>query len=111
MKKRVPVNPQALALVRSPPTGRSTYSLTQAAQIGGVHPELLRYYCQIGLFGKGPIRLEAEFSFDDDDLYELRRFEHYRRHHGISRRTLRVWCALWREINQLKTELRFYRGN
>ena len=102
-------NTYALALVRPPATGPSSYSLEQAAHLGGVHPELLRHYCRIGLFSKAPSRVGAEPIFDDGTLYELRRLEHYRRHHGVSRRTLRVMCALWREIETLQSELRVLR--
>ena len=101
----------ALALVPAPSTGPSTYSLEQAAQLGGVHPELLRHYCRIGLFTQVPPRSGVEPIFDDGTLYELRRLEHYRRHHGVSRRTLRVMCALWREIETLQSELRLLRRN
>ena len=111
MNERAQLNTYAFALVRVPSTGLSTYSLEQAAQLGGVHPELLRYYCQIGLFTKVRTREGVALSFDDDALYELRRLEHYRRHHGVSRRTLRLLCALWREIDHLQTELRLLRRN
>ncbi len=88
----------------------TTYSLETAARLGGVHPEMLRYYCQLGLFGEARARSEADLVFDDGALYELRRFEHYRRHHGMNRRTLRLICGLWHEVERLETELRFLRG-
>jgi len=99
-----------LTLVRVTVTGPATYSLETAAYLAGVHPEMLRYYCQLGLFGSSLARPEAELIFDDNALYELRRFEHYRRHHGVSRKTLRVLCGLWREIERLQNELRFLRN-
>ncbi len=111
MRNRAYCNAYALALVRTPSTGPSTYSLEQAAQLGGVHPELLRHYYRIGLFTQVQPRSDAEPIFDDTVLYELRRIEHYRRHHGVSRRTLRMMCALWREIEILQTELRLLRRN
>ena len=111
MSDRVHRTTYALALVRAPATGPSTYSLEEAARLGGVHPELLRHYCRIGLFTKLQPLPGAEPIFDDGALYELRRLEHYRRHHGVSRRTLRVMCALWREIATLQTELRLLRRN
>lgn len=109
MNERIYVNTHSLALVRSHPTTPATYSLAEAARFGGIHTELLRYYCQIGLFTKTPVRLGEPLIFDDAALYELRRFEHYRRHHGVSRRTLRVLSGLWREISHLYSELRFLR--
>jgi DNA-binding transcriptional MerR regulator len=88
----------------------TTYSLEVAAQLAGVHPEMLRYYCHLGLFGEEHAQPEAKLIFDDDTLYELRRFEHYRQHHGINRRTLRLICSLWHEVERLQTELRFLRS-
>jgi DNA-binding transcriptional MerR regulator len=99
-----------LMLVRSTETGRATYSLETAARMADVHPEMLRYYCQLGLFGSALARPEAELIFDDDALYELRRFEHYRRHQGVSRKTLRLLCGLWREVERLQNEIRFLRS-
>lgn len=86
------------------------YSLEAAAQLAEVHPEMLRYYCQLGLFGEARAQPGAELFFDDNALYELRRFEHFRRHHGVNRKTLRLLCGLWREVEHLQTELRFLRG-
>jgi DNA-binding transcriptional MerR regulator len=100
----------SISLVRVTEIDPATYSLETAARLAGIHPEMLRYYCQLGLFGEARSRPEAELIFDDDALYELRRFEHYRRHHGVSRKTLRLLCGLWREVERLQTELRFLRG-
>jgi DNA-binding transcriptional MerR regulator len=100
----------SLTLVRVTTVGPATYSLEAAARLAGVHPEMLRYYCRLSLFGEARARPETELIFDDDALYELRRFEHYRRHHGVNRKTLRLICGLWREIERLQTELRFLRG-
>jgi hypothetical protein len=47
--------------------------------------------------------------FDDDDIYQLRRFEHYRRNTPVSRKTLRLIFSLWRDIELLQTELRYLR--
>ena len=100
----------SVVLVRVTETGPATHSLEDAARLAGVHPEMLRHYCRLGLFGEARARPDATTTFDDDALYELRRFEHYRRHHGVSRRTLRMICGLWREIDRLQAELRFRRG-
>ena len=108
-----PVSPisYSLTLVRVAEIGPQTYSLEAAAHLAGVHPEMLRYYCRLGLFGDVRARPETELIFDDDALYELRRFEHYRRYHGVNRKTLRLICGLWREVERLKTELRFLRDS
>ena len=100
----------SLTLVRVAEAGPATYSLEAAARLADVHPEMLRYYCRLGLFGAERARPEAELIFDDDALYELRRFEHYRRHHGVDRKTLRLICGLRREVERLQSEVRFLRG-
>ena len=100
----------SLTPTRSGEAGRVTYSLEVAARLGGVHPEMLRFYCRRGLFGNVRMSPEAELTFDDDSLFELRRFEHYRRHHGMSREALRLITTLAREVERLERELRVLRG-
>lgn len=100
----------ALMLVRTFEAGPATYSLETAARLAGVHPEMLRYYCRLGLCGEERARPDSDLIFDDDALYELRHFEHYRRHHGVDRKTLRLICSLRREVERLRAEVRFLRG-
>ncbi len=100
----------SLTLVRVRTAGPATYSLEVAARLAGVHPEILRYYSRRGLFGEARARPETELIFDDDAIYELRRFEHSRRHDGIDRRTLRLIASLRREVERLGAEARFLRG-
>ena len=100
----------SLMLVRVLAATPATYSLATAAELAGVHPEMVRHYCRLGLFGEARTRTETEPVFDDDALYELRRFEHYRQKQGVNRKTLRLICGLWREVEHLQAELRFLRG-
>jgi hypothetical protein len=88
-------------------SGRSTYSVDDAAALSGLHPELVRYYCRIGLFGPSRADAASEPVFDDDAIYELRRIEHYRRHYGVSRRALPLISGLLHEVARLEAELRF----
>ena len=99
----------SLMVVRVTETGPTTYSLEEAARLGGVHPEMLRYYCRLGVFGEERARPGIELVFDDDSLYELRRFEQYRRQHAVDRKTLRLICSLQRQVERLQSELRFLR--
>ena len=105
-------NQQSLVIVRLDAAAPATYSIETAAALVGMHPEMLRHYCKLGLLGEDHARAEAqtELVFDDDALYELRRFEHYRQKQGVNRKTLRLMCGLWREIDRLQSELRFLRG-
>jgi DNA-binding transcriptional MerR regulator len=100
----------SLLIISAAERGPATYSLEDAARLSNVHPELLRYYCRLGLLGEGRAQPGVEPVFDDDALCELRRFEHYRRHHRVDRQTLRLICSLQREVERLRAELRFRRG-
>lgn len=100
----------ARTLLCVPPATRIRYSLEAAADLTGVHPEMLRYYCRLGLLGSPGQPAEHSPSFSDDELYEVRRIEHYRRQHGVSRQALPLFCALSREVERLQAELRFLRG-
>jgi len=100
----------ALVLLPVAETGPATYSLDSAAELAGLHPNRLRYYVALGFFGAAASLKQTEMIFDDTMLYELRRLEHYRRHHGMNRRTLAVLSSLWREVGQLRSEVRFLRG-
>jgi DNA-binding transcriptional MerR regulator len=110
MSEPVVLEQYSLMVLHVTESGPATYSIEDAARLGGVHPDMLRYYCRLGLFGEELARSEAELMFDDDALYELRRFEQYRRHHGVDRSTLRLICGLQREVERLGAELRFLRG-
>ena len=86
------------------------YSLADLAHLTGVHPELLGYYCRLGLldeFRKGP---EEWPTFGEEALGEVRRIEHYRRTLGIGRRALPLICELRRDGERLDIELRFLDG-
>ncbi len=110
MNETVYSDSYSLMLVHVTEAGPATYSLEAAAQLAQVHPEMLRYYCRLGLLGEERTPPEAEMVFDDDALYELQRFEHYRRHHRVDRQTLRLICGLRREVERLQSELHFLRG-
>jgi hypothetical protein len=99
-----------LTLVCMPPEAPALFSLDFAAELTGVHPEMLRYYCRLGLLGKDRARMDCEPTFDEDALQEVRRIEHYRRRLAISRRALPLICALRREAERLEIEIQFLRG-
>lgn len=92
-------------------TRPSGYSLEDAARLADMHPEMLRFYCQQGLFGEQLARPGNDLIFDDDALYELRRFGHYRRHHGVNRKSFRLIAKLSREVERLQNEIRFLRDS
>jgi DNA-binding transcriptional MerR regulator len=101
--------PASSALVLVARTEVVTHTLEAAAELAGIHPAMLRHYCRLGLFGAVRARPESRVTFDDDALYELRRFEHFRQRQGVDRQTLRLIHSLWCEIERLQDELRFLR--
>lgn len=99
-----------MLLVRAQDAGNATYTLEEAARLAGMHPALLGHYCKIGVLGPSMADAKGAPEFDDDALYDLLRFEHYRRHHGLRRSTARLICSLLDEVDRLRAELRFQRG-
>ena len=86
------------------------YTLEAAAHHTGIHSDMLRHYCSLGLVDSEMKLVEGEPMFDDEALYRLRRIEHYRRHHGVNLQALPLLCALERKVDRLERELRFLRG-
>ena len=103
------INP-VVTLVCVPASAPVIYSLETAAHLAGVHPEMLRLYCQRGLLGATRTGTENDPTFDDNTLYEVRRIEHHRHYHGVNLQALPLLCDLWREVERLQTELRFRRS-
>lgn len=99
-----------LTLICPPADAPAVYSLATAGRLCGVPPEMLRHYCRLGLLGPERADLATDPVFDDNALYEVRRIEHYLRHHGVNRQALPHLCALWREVERLHAELRFWRA-
>jgi DNA-binding transcriptional MerR regulator len=100
----------SLTIVCVPAGASALYSLAAAARLTGVHVEMLRYYCRLGLIDALQDDRESEPVFDENALSEVRRIEHYRRHLGVNRRALPLLCELWREGERQKIELRFLRA-
>ena len=97
-------------LVCVPSEASAHFSLDAAARLTGVHPEMLRYYCRLGLLGEDRAGLEHEPTFDEEALFEVRRIEHYRRHLAVSRRALPLICDLRRKAEHQHIEIHFLRG-
>ena len=98
-----------LVVVRAADTARVFHSLESASRFTGVHADMLRHYCRVGLLGEALAGADTEPVFDEDALYEIRRIEYFRRQHGVNLRALPLVCDLSREIERLQAELRFLR--
>ena len=86
------------------------FSLDEAASLTGVHQEMLRYYCRLGLIDGLHRLANTDLVFDLDALLEIRRIEHYRRHLGVGRQALPLICDLRRQGERLDIDLPFLSG-
>jgi DNA-binding transcriptional MerR regulator len=85
------------------------FTLDEAASLTGVHQEMLRYYCGLGLiYGLDGI-MGPGLLFDENALRDIRYIQHYRRHLGVCRRALPLICHLRRQGERLRIELPFLR--
>ena len=98
-----------LTLVCLPAATAALFSLEAAADLTGVHPELLRYYWRSGLLGETRAGRDREPVFDEAALQAVRRIEHYRRHLAVSRRALPLVCELQREAERRHIDIHFLR--
>ena len=103
------VNP-TLTLVCLPDDTPAVFSLETAAQLTGVHPEMLRYYCRAGLVDSIHGISESELFFEGSALQQVRRIEHYRRDLAVGRQALPLICELQQEAERRHVEIRFLRA-
>ncbi len=109
MKETASNSRYALILISREEAAPAVHPLEEAARIAGMHPARLRHYCRLGIFGPALADPAREPAFDDDQLYELRRFEHFRQRMRLHPAALRLLCELWRKVEHLEAELRFFR--
>jgi hypothetical protein len=95
-----------LTLVCVPDPSRVLFSLEAAASLTGVHPEMIRYYCRVGLIACVP-GTSAAPCFEESALHEVRRIEHYRRHLAVGRQALPLICELRRQAESRRIEIPF----
>jgi DNA-binding transcriptional MerR regulator len=100
---------RTLTLIHLPLGARPRYTIGEVSQLTGVHPEMLRYYCRLGLLAPQRASDQGELTFDETALQELRCIEHYRQNLGVNRRALPLVCELRRECEQIHIELEFLR--
>jgi DNA-binding transcriptional MerR regulator len=98
-----------VSLACVPGGGRALFPLDAAACVTGVHPEMLRYYCRLGLIEASQDGSDGEPLLDEDAIQEVRRIEHFRRNLGVGRRALPLVCELWHNGERMKIALRFLR--
>ena len=98
-----------LTLICLPPGPKPRRSLASLSACTGVHPDLLKYYCRIGLLDGHSVPSGDAQMFDDEAVDEVRRIEHYRRDLGVTRDGLPLVCQLWHQSQRQQIELFFLR--
>ena len=98
-----------LTLTCVPAEAPVLFSLDAAAGLTGVHPEMLRYYCRVGVINGIRDVAGAELCFEEGALHEVRRIEHYRRHLAVGRQALPLVCELRREADRRQIDIEFLR--
>jgi DNA-binding transcriptional MerR regulator len=96
-----------LALACRPPGEAPRFPLGAAAHLTGVHPDLILYYCRLGLLSHYRLAMTDEITFDAAALEEIHQIEHYRRNLGVHRRALPLLCGLRDEARELHIDLPF----
>jgi hypothetical protein len=104
-----------IALYSSPVVGlavrarprRGGVTLADVGRLTGVHAQLIRYYCRLGLLAPSPGSGVDPLIFDASVVEDLRRIEHYRCTLGVKRRALTLMCELRREAARQDLELEF----
>jgi DNA-binding transcriptional MerR regulator len=86
-------------------------SLLEVGRLTGVHPQLLLYYCRLGLLAPADGHLWDGPTFDRDAVAQVLRIEHYRDTLGVKRRALHLICELWREAERQQIDLEFLHAN
>ncbi|HUF60654.1 MAG TPA: chaperone modulator CbpM [Verrucomicrobiales bacterium] len=83
--------------------------LAGAAELSGLHPDLIRDLCRAGFVETRVSDDEEQWYFDDHALYMLRRVHEWREHKGINLRGIRLILELFREMDRMEREIRFLR--
>ncbi len=83
--------------------------LSRAAELSGLHPDLIQDLCRAGFVETRVSENEDEWLFDDHALYLLRRVHEMREQKGINLRGIRLILELFREMDEMEREIRFLR--
>jgi DNA-binding transcriptional MerR regulator len=78
------------------------YSVETAAQLTGIRPELIRYYCERRLISPVAEREPGNFIFDAPALCAMRRITVLRHEHGLDFATAQIVADLLQQIDELR---------
>lgn len=86
------------------------YSLDEAAELAGVPRRMLLIYCRAGLVRPVYQPPYGVMNFTEEAILRVRRLEPLRVGHGLDVTWLQTMVGLLEEVEQLRAELRFWRG-
>jgi hypothetical protein len=78
------------------------YPIETAAELTGIRPELIRYYCERRLISPVAEREPGNFIFDAPGLCAMRRITILRREHGLDFAAARIIVDLLQQVDDLR---------
>ena len=102
---------RAQALVPFEPDAQRSYSLEMVARLAQVSRHRVAVYCRYGLIMPAADPLDQGWAFDASAIRTIRQLEVYRQHYGVNVIGARLMLHMMHEIEELRRELRFFRGH
>lgn len=97
-------------LQRFEPASKEVYSIEAVVHITQTPRHLIAVYCRYGLIAPVAQPEYDGWYFDDETIRELRRIERLRGEFGLDLPALRLIVEMRRELDRLRSEVRFLRG-
>ena len=109
MKKAKPR--ASTALQPFEPMGEGVYSIETVVHITQTPRHQIAVFCRHGLISPVTTPEREGWWFDQEAIRELRRIECLRQDYGMNLEGLRVVAELFREVEQLREEVRTWRSS
>lgn len=107
----IPPDSEIPAVPTSAPSGELTHlAIETVAQITHTSRHLIVVYCRHGLIRPVANPDESGWFFDEEVIHRLRRIEALRSRFGMSLEGVRMFLELSNDLDDLRNELRFWRG-
>lgn len=87
---------------------RMEYTMDSISSLTGIEQEMIQHYCRLGLLGPKFQETLGDTVYTEENLFELRRIEHYRRL-GVNLSALPIIYELLQDVERLADEVRFLR--
>lgn len=86
------------------------YAIETVAEITGTSRHMIAVYCRHGMISPLGEPEEEGWTFDDDTILKLRHIEQLRAQYGMNLAGLRAMTSMMNELEELRREIRFLRG-